>query len=906
MQYSGVKPSESEGGRMTTTIETTSTLPALQTLQRGKQWVNFNTDKAPFNPRNGKPAKANDPATWDTHEQAMYAAGRYPQKYAGVGREFLKEQNITGIDLDHCIDGQGNISEFAQAIIARLNSYTEYSPSGQGIHIWVYGTLPDNISPNKPLPDGIEMYDHARYFTITGKHLYGTPVTIEQRQDELTTLYNETKQRRAEAKPARPAPPANASARATTGDTPYGLKALEDECDQIARTGDGARNDQLNRSAFAIGQLIAGGEITEDTARRGLEAAADRAGLSYRETVQTLRSGIESGMKSPRRAPEKPHRTQDTSRSGAAADTDKESDQGERFACTDIGNAERFADRYGDKVRWCETWNHWMVFNGRCWERDKIGRVDQLAKATVRAIYHEVANELDDTRREKLKKHANASESNRAIRAMLERAKSELPTTFEAFNANIHLLNCNNGTLDLRNGLLQEHNPGDLLTRCLKVDYNPLAACPRWHGFIQTIFAGNIPLIDFIQQALGMCLTGDVSEQCLFICYGTGSNGKTTLLETVRIILAGYGLAANIETFQIHKGERINNDVAELYGARLVTASENIQGSRLNEAFIKKATGKEPLRARHLHENEFEFMPEFTIWLSVNHKPVVKDTSKGMWRRVHFIPFTVTIDGASIDKHMGEKLLEEAEGILAWLVRGCMTWYRQGLTVPDVVKQATQEYRHEMDTIARFLDEECVFADGLKTGSTPLLERYEAWCKQNGDRYDAKALKAALNERGYHSRRGTGGLWMYDGIALQAIAEDISNSDGSDGSDTKLGISTRGEYTRQNYPIPPSPTVTTNTFERKSAGDSDGTVTTPVRILDEIERESLLTQVSELIARGKTTNPYWRLKQNGYAPGNIPIEEYINRLRHCLLSNDGELQRLAMEDIDFRLTKAQV
>src|SRR5205085_3928467 len=141
-------------------------------------------------------------------------------------------------------------------------------------------------------------------------HLPETPITIEKRQDELTWLYEETMQRRASVKPSRPAP-ADTRARVTTGDTPYGLKALQDECDQLARTGEGARNAQLNRSAFAMGQLIAGGELTENTACRELEAAADRAGLYYREIVKTLRSGIDNGMKDPRSAPEKPHRTQE-------------------------------------------------------------------------------------------------------------------------------------------------------------------------------------------------------------------------------------------------------------------------------------------------------------------------------------------------------------------------------------------------------------------------------------------------------------------------------------------------------------------------------------------------------------------------------------------------------------------
>jgi putative DNA primase/helicase len=445
------------------------------------------------------------------------------------------------------------------------------------------------------------------------------------------------------------------------------------------------------------------------------------------------------------------------------------------FHCTDLGNAERFAARYQDKVRWCEVWNTWLVFNGKCWEPDKSGRVDQLAKATVRAIYREAADELDEARRKQLAKHAAASESNRAVRAMLDRAKSELPAMPEDFNTHLYLLNCENGTLDLRTGELRPHNPHDMLTRCIKYKYNPLARSKRWEAFLEKFLVEG-DLITFMQQALGMSLCGDISEQCLFICHGMGSNGKTTMLETVRIIMGSYACAANIETFQVRKNETIGNDIAELYGARMVTASETRLGGRLNEAFVKKATGKEPLRARRLHENEFEFMPELTLWLAVNHKPIVLDTSKGMWRRVHFVPFNVTIDGDQVDKHFGDKLLEEAEGILAWLVQGCRQWIEQGhLSVPQIVQEATAGYRAEMDIVANFLEDECILGEGKKVTTKNLIARFEAWCGHNSEKFDARVLKTSLKERGYYSQRGHGGSYYWQGVGLKDEASNAKN-----------------------------------------------------------------------------------------------------------------------------------
>jgi putative DNA primase/helicase len=816
---------------------TPTKIQALDELRPGRQWVCFNQDKEPHNPLTcslvqGKLIEGSP--EWASYEEAVKAWKANIGLFTGIGREFVKSQKITGIDLDHCIDEQGNLSPFAEDIVRRLNSYTEYSPSLRGLHIWVHGSIDKNL-PADVEADGVnrlEMYDCKRYFTITGKHLEGTPTTIEDRYDELLAIHREHCATRQTAKAKREKPRSNASRQDFTqanGDTRYGLGALAKERVTLATTGEGGRNEQLNNSAFAMGQLIGGHELSRYTVERELSDAAAQAGLDEREIEGTLRSGIQAGMKSPRSAPT-PQLQTATNGNGSTVSQNEQiatSQEQVSFNLTDLGNAERFKAKYGHKVRWCETWNKWVVFNDKCWEIDRSGRVDQLGKATVRAIYKEAAAEEDDDKRKKIVKHAAASESNRAVRAMLDRAKSELPITPEEFNTHLHLINCNNGTLDLRTGGLRQHNALDFLTRCIKLNYNPLAPCDQWKHFLNTIFAGDADLIKFIHQALGMSLSGDTSEQCLFICHGNGSNGKTTMLEAVRIIMAGYGLAANIESFQVRKNETVRNDIAELYGARLVTASENTIGSRLNEAFIKKATGKEPLRARRLHENEFEFMPELTLWLAVNHKPVVKDTTKGMWRRVHFIPFQVTFEEHQIDKHFVEKLLtHESEGIFAWLVQGCIAWYTAGrLNVPKAVKDATQAYKAEMDTTSNFLANECQFAEDERATTKELLERYESWCEENGEHYHAKDLKRALNERGLHSRRGTGGSYVYHGVRVLATDEIVNVSEGSEGSELKNSINTRDTTTLPknldftSLPSLPSPS------EHKNSKNSDGTFT---------------------------------------------------------------------------------
>jgi putative DNA primase/helicase len=895
-------------------------LQALTELQSYQQWVSFFPSKCPADPRTGKAASSTDPDTWGTFEEAMSRHKSNRDLYKGVGFTFVKGQKLTGIDLDECII-DGKLTPWAQEVVTRLNSYTEVSPSGTGIHIWVRGDIPDSIGPNAELDGDLrtEMYDFGRYFTFTGRHLVGTPLTIEDRQEELLILYNEVVERRQQAKAAKAKEEQSAKPRTMTSlpgiYNAYGRAALEEECGLLASAPAGSRNAQLNTSAFKLGTLVGGNELSRADVERELKAAALQCGLDESETEKTMKSGIEAGIKAPRTRPtnesDNKHNTTndnvDNNGIPQSPDNAATSNQQPRsYNLTDLGNAERFAAKYRDKVRWCETWNTWLIFNGKCWEPDKTGRVDQFGKIVVRSIYGEAEREPDDELRKRIAKHANASESSRSVRAMLDRAKSELPVTPDEFNNHLYLLNCNNGTLDLRTGELRSHSPQDMLTRCLKINYDPTVCFDKWEAFIKGIFAGDADLIQFMKEALGMSLSGDISEQCLFICHGSGSNGKTTMLETIRIIMRDYALAANIQTFQMRKNEGIGNDIAELYGARLVTASENALGSRLNEALIKKVTGKEPLRGRRLHENEFEFMPEFTLWLAVNHKPIVRDTSKGMWRRVHFIPFNVTIEGDKVNKHLGEELLEEAEGILAWLVQGCMAWHQRGhLVAPKAVEDATRAYRAEMDVIARFLNAECVFEEGEKVPCAQLKALYEEWCSNNGEKANVKDLTSCLNEKGFKGQRGAKGVHFYHGIGLRPV-------DGTDDTDlapvdemgdvgdvgyVKSKSYTREKNTNQTTLNLTSPTYPTSPTELDFKETDDSHVTHEVVSLEGVpsEHRQLFTEYQAKVLSNPVATLIWRASDSGFKNSVFGREEHIKYTSSLLRSGEERKEKGAVE-----------
>lgn len=585
------------------------------------------------------------------------------------------------------------------------------------------------------------------------------------------------------------------------------------------------------------------------------------------------------------------------------------------FNCTDLGNAERFAQRWRGEICWCEAWNSWMIFNGKCWGKDTTKAVLKAAKTVVRAIYHEAADEPDAERRTTLAKHAVRSEEAKHVNALLALAKAELPVRPEQFNRQLHLMNCSNGTVNLKTGELQPHKASDMLTRCIKTAYHPQATRPITDPFLSWMFEGNTALIEFFQTALGMSLSGDTREQSWFLCVGEGNNGKSTILETVGRILMDYWHSAKIETFLVKKDEK-THDIAEFYGKRLITTSELKPGSRLNEAFMKRLTGGEDLRAERKYEHEFQFTPECTVWMSVNHKPVVKDTSRGMWRRVKYIPFNVSLPDSQVDTELPAKLLAEAEGILAWLIAGCVRWYEQGrLQIPEIVREATRVYQQEQDVSAQFIAEECDMDKDGKVLTRALNARYEQWCEQKQEKPDTAALKEALNKLGLHSKRSTGGKWRYEGIALKPADElplfkddaaksdgKVTVSDGSDGSDGESIKSHARELARENLGKTMSLPSLPSLFELETTQNSDGTVTILEKSLQKngkttvtqafnegIELADLLLEVQKTYKKRENQGIF---RQMWHAPGEpirqLTASDYRARVEQAIESGNNE------------------
>ena len=441
------------------------------------------------------------------------------------------------------------------------------------------------------------------------------------------------------------------------------------------------------------------------------------------------------------------------------------------FNLTDLGNAERLVHHFGEHIRFCYAWKKWLIWDGVRWAVDQSGQIHQIAKQVVRKIYREVQSVDDPDKRRAISRHAMASESDKRIAAMISLAQSEVSIRPELLNADPWLLNCLNGIADLRTGGLLPHRMEHFITRLAPVNFEPDASCPRWLEFLRRIMDGNGQLIAFLQRAVGYASTGETSEQCLFIFYGGGANGKSTFLQTMSYVLGDYSMSTPTETLLVKRRGAIPNDVARLKGARFVIACEADAEQPLAESLIKQMTGGDTISARFLHQEWFDFEPTHKVFFGTNHKPMIKGTDYAIWRRIRLVPFEITIPEGERDKNLPEKLKAEADGILAWAVQGCQVWRQHGLGVPEEVKAATNSYREEMDILGEYLKDRCRLSLESKVFSKDLYESYSAWCLDNGQEpVGQRSFVSALKEKGFkRCRIGHGGVRGWIGIGLMEM-----------------------------------------------------------------------------------------------------------------------------------------
>ena len=432
---------------------------------------------------------------------------------------------------------------------------------------------------------------------------------------------------------------------------------------------------------------------------------------------------------------------------------------------TDLGNAERLIDRAGDELLYSYKLGKWFVWNGEVWNLDDGERIAAAAIGTIKAMYAEASAMDDPKERGRMASWALSSESKGRKLSMIDMAQHMVAVNLDTMDADLDALNVGNGIVDLRTGELRDFDPDARCTKQIEFPYEPEAECPRWISFLNEIFNGDAEIIEYVQRAVGYSVTGHATEQCFFILHGRGANGKSTLLETLLHVIGPYARQTQPETLMLTKKNagQATPELAMLPGVRFLSTVETQENRKMNESLVKQLTGNDRVMARQLYAEYFEFMPCFKLWLASNHLPAITGTDWAIWRRIRKIPFMVIFPDDKQDRKLPDQLKEEAAGILAWIIAGALKWKAAGLPAPEAVRNATNEYRLEMDTIGSFLDE-CIDDDDtdFPTVKGDLYNVYLTWCESNGEKpISQRLLTTKLRERDWiESRSGKQRYWI--------------------------------------------------------------------------------------------------------------------------------------------------
>ena len=422
------------------------------------------------------------------------------------------------------------------------------------------------------------------------------------------------------------------------------------------------------------------------------------------------------------------------------------------FSEDDLAN--RFSAEHADDLRYCETWKRWLVWDQSRWRPDVTVRIFDLAR--------EVCSRAAALCNQPSKKIASAA----TIAAVERLARSDRrhATTPDQWDADPLLLNTPGGVVDLCTGKMRPNRPDDYMTKQTAVA--PDDNCPLWHNFLDRITDGTNDLKTFLQRMAGYSLTGSVREHCLFFAYGTGANGKSVFLNTMAHIAADYHVAAPVEMFMASRNDRHPTELAGLQGARLVTAMETEGNRRWAESRVKALTGGDPIAARFMRDDFFTFTPVFKLLIAGNHKPALRTVDEAIRRRLHLIPFAVTIPKAERDPDLPEKLKAEWPGILTWAIEGAVEWHANGLQPPAVVTDATLEYLVGEDLIAVWIEDRCHQEHTARTLASVLYKSFKEWAEATGERPSTqRAFSMALESHGYRKEKTRDGRYFH-GLCL--------------------------------------------------------------------------------------------------------------------------------------------
>ncbi len=702
-----------------------------QELKDLKQWVCHTPDKLPMNAKTGKNAQSNNPATWSDYETAIKGMEKF--KFEGIG--FMFANGYFGVDLDHCINNTDFIEEFVET----LDSYAEISKSGEGIHIICKGMLPQG----KRRKDNVEMYDSGRYFCMTGNN-WGI-AEIKDCTETIKILHNKYL---SEPKPMM------------MGRNVQKIYMSDDDVISKARLSkngmyfealyrgnwQGAYTSQ-SEADLAFCNMLAFWTQKES---EQIDRIFRSSGL-FRTKWDSLRSGVTYGNSTISKAVQGCTEVYGVEMQGKEQDLvvgvfgKKTKVPKKNYEPTDTGNANRLSDKYRGQLKFSYQNKMWYYWTGKVWQEDLTGESKKMADEVIIDMKKDAFDIEDEEKREMALKWVARTSNSKSKENMLKESQhlTDIPVLSSEFDTYHDYLNCQNGVVNLRNGELIPHNSVYMQSKISLAEYSKDKEPTQWLKFLDDVTGGDKELQLFLQKAVGYSLTGSTKEQCVFFLYGSGNNGKSTFLDIITDLAGSYSCNVQPETVMVKNPMQsggANTDIARLRGSRFVTTIEPNESVKINEGLLKQLTGGDKVTARFLYGREFEFMPEFKLWLGTNHKPIIRGTDIGIWRRIRMIPFTVNIPKDKVDKNLKFKLRKELPYILDWAVQGCLLWQKEGLELPASVQKATEEYKSEMDLLGRFCDD-CVELNYLsREKASDLYEVYIGWAKENNE-YEMSSTK---------------------------------------------------------------------------------------------------------------------------------------------------------------------
>ncbi|WP_132766454.1 phage/plasmid primase, P4 family, partial [Caldimonas thermodepolymerans] len=418
-----------------------------------------------------------------------------------------------------------------------------------------------------------------------------------------------------------------------------------------------------------------------------------------------------------------------------------------------------FTRRYHRDWRYVAAWGRWLVWDGRRWRNEETLAATDL----IRGVCRHAALQADNP---KLAAKLATSGTVGGVERLARADRRHAATTAE-WDADPWLLNTPGGVVDLRTGRLRAHDRADRMTKITTA--TPAGDCPTWRRFLAEVTGGDADLQAYLQRVSGYCLTGSTQEHALFFLYGTGANGKSVFVNTLATILGDYAASAPMDTFMETRSDRHPTDMAGLHGARFVSSIETEQGRRWAESKVKSLTGGDKISARFMRQDFFEFSPQFKLFVAGNHKPAIRNIDEAMKRRLHLIPFTITVPPERRDKHLQQKLLAERDGILAWALEGCLAWQRLGrLDPPPQVVAATEEYFEAEDALGRWLEERCVREANAKSLTAELFTDWKQWAEAAGEFVGSqRRFSDLLITRGVEKWRNAAGIRGFRGVGLK-------------------------------------------------------------------------------------------------------------------------------------------